>query len=853
MGLSQDIPSRIFRLLFTVALVLAWCQGPSLRAQAPDAGATPRDLAAADVKALADGVERLFKAVEKADQALPRDSFDVAAVVASVGKEPQKLFEWVRDQTRWVPYRGALRGASGVLQDRLGNDIDRSLLLAELLRAAGHDARLARGRIPPDRVAELLPKLTARRVAPPAAAEATAAQWDQALDQQAKEQGLDPQQFRRNLASLTSPVLRMSEDLAQRVAEQTPALLDVLSKNNPAPAPDAQGGGAKQAAEALSDQLSDHWWVQLSPGNGTWSDLDPSLPDAKAGAALARADKTIPLAKEPGQIPLDAALCQEVTVRVVTEQWKDGRLKQSPVFTTTLRPGELHGKRLVFGHTPLDWPADLDLSAEADPAAKLRDVLLRQHAWVPTLTVGDRVMMQAGVSDAGVVDPKPALDATAGAGKSVGGAAGRAADLLDKLDEPAPQPKPKPRDGDGVLTAEWLEFEFRAPGRQPQTERRDVFDLLGPAARDAAGSGGAAPDPRPDEARRLDRAGALAGTSEIVLTACRPSPALFQHLFSQNLLAGRAALREMLAKGAAGDERAALKPLDNLSPLPAAPYVFAVARWAWSPVRDAVYVDRPNVVAYHRRFAPGAGNGLLRRATLDVIGSGLGAWPAGDAAGGTGSAFEARLRQGVVDANLEAVLLAGARPDAAGSGALSSTSNLFARSAAAGVAWVTLRSESDPGWSTVQLPPDDTARVRQELRAGSVVVVPVRPLPVEGGAAVGWWRVDPATGQALAMTAAGGSSMTEYALKVLNALAMATWTFIGCGGAAPGASGGKMLGCAVCAALAGVIGYLAMAGALAAQAGATATGAAGALGLPAGVVGGTGLAAACGALSAIAS
>ena len=847
MRLSQDVPSRVCRLLLTLTLLVAWCAGPTLWAQGADGPAAAggaREPTADDVKALADRVERLFDAVEKADQALPRESFDVSAVVAAAGNDPQKLFEWVRDQTHWVPYRGALRGAAGVLQDRVGNSLDRALLLAELLRAAGHATRLARGRIPAEGAPELLTKLRAPHAdQQPAAAQTTADDWDKALDRQAKEQGVDPQQFRRNVAALTAPVLRVGEDLAQRVEEQAPALLEILSKDNAPPKAADPAAATNEAADALSD----HWWVQLGGGNGGWSDLDPSLPDAAPGAALARAETTVPLSKEPGWIPLDAALCHEVTVRVVVEQWKDGRLKQSPVFATTLRPGELHGKRLVFGHTPLDWPSDLDLAAEPDPAAKLRDVLLRQHAWVPTLTVGDRVMMQAGVSDTGVVDPKPTLNPTARAGKSVGGAAGRAADLFDKPDQPAPQPEP--RAGDGVLTAEWLEFELRAPGRQPQTERRDVFDLLGPAARDAARSGGAASVPGPDDAQRLARAGALAGTSEIVVTACRPSPALFQHLFARNLLAGRPALREMLAKGAAGDGRAALKPLEELSPLPAAPYVFAVARWEWSPVRDAVFVDRPNVVAYHRRIAPGAGKGLLRRATLDIIASGLGAWPARDAAGG---AFAARLRQGVVDANLEAVLLAGARPDAPGA-ALSSTSNLFARTAAAGVAWVTLRSESDPGWSGVRLPPDEAARVRQELRAGSVVVVPVRPLPVEGGEAVGWWRVDAATGHALAMTAAGGSTATEYALKIGNAVAAFAWGYIGCGGSAPGASGGKQLGCLVCAVVAGALGYFAMSAAIAAQTGVAATGVAGALGMPGGVAGSTAAGAACNALGAIAS
>ena len=40
----------------------------------------------------------------------PRDTFDPQVIVDNVGKDPAKLFEWVRDNTYLVPYRGALRG-----------------------------------------------------------------------------------------------------------------------------------------------------------------------------------------------------------------------------------------------------------------------------------------------------------------------------------------------------------------------------------------------------------------------------------------------------------------------------------------------------------------------------------------------------------------------------------------------------------------------------------------------------------------------------------------------------------------------------------------------------------------------
>src|SRR6266850_887849 len=69
---------------------------------------------------------------------LPRAEFDPGALSELLGKDPQKLFEWVRDRTWWAPYRGLLRGAKGVMLDRVGSNLDRAVLLADLLRRAGY-------------------------------------------------------------------------------------------------------------------------------------------------------------------------------------------------------------------------------------------------------------------------------------------------------------------------------------------------------------------------------------------------------------------------------------------------------------------------------------------------------------------------------------------------------------------------------------------------------------------------------------------------------------------------------------------------------------------------------------------
>jgi hypothetical protein len=418
--------------------------------------------------------------------------------------------------------------------------------------------------------------------------------------------------------------------------------------------------------------------------------------------------------------------------------------------------------------------------------------------------------MQGGVTASGSIDPKPTFDAMAKAGGAAGGAAKKAASILDDLpagdDAAAAKKKTAAPDDAGVWTAQWVEYEIRTPGAAPQTIRRPLFDLIGPTARDAAAAAKAAmpQPPAVSDAQKFDRALAVFSSAEILALPCRPAAPFVQHMVDTELLAMRPALRDVLKPAAAGDVAAAGTKAAQLAPMPAAPYLFALARSQWSRVRDQTFVDRPDLVAFHRRLAVGGPTGLLKRVLFDVVANPVQVRPAQAGAAQAGKAaadpFAARLEQGVVDSNLE-TLLAG--DDAVGL----SASDLYRRSASQGVRWVTLRPGGpgkQPDWGGVQLPEKERALIGRDLAAGLVAVVPTKPLNVEGRpAAVGWWRVDPRTGETLAMTESGGSSTTEYTLqqKILITANVAGWTFIGCGGAAPGASTGKRLGCAVCAAV----------------------------------------------------
>jgi hypothetical protein len=104
-------------------------------------------------------VDNSLRAIEDADRAVARDRRDPKYVVETVGRKPNDLSAWVRDSTTWIPYRGQLRGPTGVLMDRLGNSLARALVLAALLEASGQTVSLGHAELSREQATDLLPRL----------------------------------------------------------------------------------------------------------------------------------------------------------------------------------------------------------------------------------------------------------------------------------------------------------------------------------------------------------------------------------------------------------------------------------------------------------------------------------------------------------------------------------------------------------------------------------------------------------------------------------------------------------------------------------------------------------------------
>jgi hypothetical protein len=56
---------------------------------------------------------------------------------------------------------------------------------------------------------------------------------------------------------------------------------------------------------------------------------------------------------------------------------------------------------------------------------------------------------------------------------------------------------------------------------------------------------------------------------------------------------------------------------------------------------------------------------------------------------------------------------------------------------------------SEPRLTSAELSANDQARIREDVRAGNAVIAPQRGVVSQGTATIGWWRIDPRTGQTL--------------------------------------------------------------------------------------------------------
>jgi transglutaminase-like putative cysteine protease len=246
------------------------------------------------------------------------DSLPQLADLDAVGRSlqtPEAAFLFVRDQVANELYRGVQKGAWGALATRGGNDVDKALLLAALLKVQGVDVQLAHGMID----AATAQRLGAEPLAHPDAATLSLS----AMKVPAAAVALDPQD-QPIAAQFDQAVKRRAAAMSVAVDQAYSILAPSAPAAPPAPTPAA-----------------DHYFVQASI-DGKTVFFDPTLAANAPGASLVSAAAAV----DPDSLPDD--LFQRVRFTVVAAYLDAGKLTETTVLDKTALTADLIGKPVRF-------------------------------------------------------------------------------------------------------------------------------------------------------------------------------------------------------------------------------------------------------------------------------------------------------------------------------------------------------------------------------------------------------------------------------------------------------------------------------------------------------------------------
>jgi len=716
----MDVKGRRIALALLLLLTVGagvWLASAGARPSQPEA-TSPSGRADSPEPQLA-MLEKSLRAVEDGVREAPRDRWDPAYVVQLVGRHPDSLAAWVRENTTWIPYRGALRGPVGVLMDRQGNSLDRALLLAALLTEAGHAPRLAHADLPAARASELLPELVARRSVQMLNAFAFVGSDSSPVADVAARYDLDAPEMERVLDGYAESTTKLLDELDRRVPEQAFRLIASIA----APDPVAEWTSRRDSALAA---LGDHWWVQVERG-GSWADLD--LLDPGAETIVPR--ETM-LATE-----LPPSLRHAISIRVIAERVAGGALAEQATLAHDIRPGELIGQPVVLQFWPAAWPGHAPVVQDLDRST--RRIAASQDTWSAVLMIGNDLVASGALAAAGSAAGAAAPAAGLGGLGGLGGA------IRQGLESGRAQ---APGDQDSLLTAVWIEYRLDVPGREQRIVRRAVFDLIGEAARRAW-----TPHvPALSDEQRLTRALSLMMRTEILPLVSEIAPEFVLHLHGRSLLAN-ADLVRAVSLGSFGRDQHAADSLLRLSDPAVSPlYTLAVLRR--NAIREAGFIDRPAILTRHQ-YPKASREGLALEDATDIVANEVGIALTEE------DGFAARLGQGVWDTNLEALL--------AGSRASANTALAYATPGG----WRALTAAGHES-SAAAIGTNEAALMQSDLERGYTVVAPGEPLVLQGEKFAGWWRIDPVTGDALGVAGTGwGQSAPGYGLHIAVFVEMA--------------------------------------------------------------------------------
>lgn len=627
--------------------------------------------------------------------AFPKQLYDLDALAHSL-TTPQAAFEYVRDQVALEPYPGILKGVQGTFLTRGGNDLDRALLLAALLKQQDVSVRIAHGKLPAVQAQGLLQQITSS----PDAVDLIL----KTLPKNAPSSKLSENQ--RQVADLFQQrVENRGRELTETVDQNSQRLESLLKTAGLVIGQDPK----PRQVEALQD----HYWVQATLDEQT-IDLDPSFSSATFGQKFADAEASLDSEELPDN------LFQRVRFRLVAEHLTDGRAASTELISQETKAADLWGKNFRFALAPQSDSPDV-------------------NEFQPSLVIGD----ETATGPSFQIRPREGGDEPGGgdeAGNPLGGIGGVGSSGLQKQETKKPRAKPT----GGILGRLYLEVLSRAPHLPESRYHRVIVDRL------ESHQGKLQVDPALADDRTIRPLLLQVWDGAVSVGPFHPLYVFQTHVAALKILAP---LEEKAMADAYLDQPFSAEdiPGPTLSPELVGYFFFSdlthhqLQQQAAPHTRG--YCERPRLAFYRHGFAiadwSDPGGARRYQEGLDLLNAPL------QFAGPQEEIPRLALKVGIADTALERYFKA----NEASFNALP----LFAAAAEQKIPLLTIGSLQKATLDSVPVSPAIRNILQGELTEGRALILPARLVSLNQTQTFGWWSIDPSTGYALGKMELGGA------------------------------------------------------------------------------------------------
>ncbi len=403
-------------------------------------------------------LRRLMSVFDYLDGQVDHSVYEVSALSSRLGNDPKVMQPYVQNSFAYRPYWGALKGAQGVLFDRTGNALDRSLLLAELLAMQGHAVRIAGAQLSDEQTQDLLNLAQLPIPVAPESVNISAEMISVMLNQG----GLNEEDLRRQTDEQQVGAQTRRETLNGQYAAFEQAVQNDLSHF-----PEfLSGRGANLNATAIA---AEYYWVEVQDENNNWQTLDALPFDFAAQLATLEGVTRFDVTDLP-EILEHAVLVEVIaTTDHPTEP-------ETTVMSTKLTARVGMMQPLVMSATPVhETPSDGGLGVLTPMSAPPSATLFQMRS-------GGNLVVEALVSDAGVVtDPNPPK------GNATAGGFGGLGTALEGMFDTDPEPT-TPENTQKLLELKLVYTVRNSQGLQPEGKTRRFERLIVPHGGHAGGA-----------------------------------------------------------------------------------------------------------------------------------------------------------------------------------------------------------------------------------------------------------------------------------------------------------------------------------------------------------------------------